>query len=353
MRASVGVGQRCWPRTCVAMSAPALFSTAACVVAVLRLWRSTRRKIYGDDEVASEYFCRVLPKVELHAHINGSIRASTLREFVMASVPELDDKIPNGEASVTRAHRQKMLDSLTLRSDDQRSLKECFAIFDVIHSVVVNTDMITRITREVVEDFAADGCVYLELRSTPRRDVMTAREYVAAVEEGLAQGEAKANSSGRRKIHARLLLSINRSQSASIAEDTVGLALELAARDSNVYIVGVELSGNPFSSSFDVFEPALRKAREGGLKVSVHAAEVDNERETTDMLAFKPDRLGHALFLEPQHIRNVLDSGIPIEICPTSNRLTLQLLALHEHPNLSTWIEKLVLDVGSNSDFND
>ena len=141
-----------------------------------------------------------------------------------------------------------MLETLKLRAHDQRSLKECFAIFDVIHSVVTSKSTVTRIARECVEDFAADGCVYLELRSTPRRDVMTAREYVSAVELGLAQGEARTGG----KIEARLILSINRGQSVEAAEDTVDLALELAARPNNRYIVGVELSGNPFVSDFKV-----------------------------------------------------------------------------------------------------
>ena len=141
-----------------------------------------------------------------------------------------------------------MLETLKLRAHDQRSLKECFAIFDVIHSVVSCTSTVTRIARECVEDFAADGCVYLELRSTPRRDIMSAREYVAAVELGLAQGESRAGG----KVVARLILSINRGQSVEAAEDTVDLALELVARPSNRYIVGVELSGNPFASDFKV-----------------------------------------------------------------------------------------------------
>ena len=193
-------------------------------------------------------FCRRLPKVELHAHINGSIRAATLEDLVVSATTIATPTAAasggggggggdsGGDESAMRSLRAKMLSTLKLRAGDQRSLRECFAIFDVIHSVVRTASAVTRITRECVEDFAADGCAYLELRSTPRRDVMTAREYVAAVEAGLAEGEeaaAAAAAAATAPIVARLILSINRGQPAEEAEDTVDLALELAARPGN------------------------------------------------------------------------------------------------------------------------
>ena len=55
---------------------------------------------------------------------------------------------------------------LTLRGE--RSLADCFALFDVIHRLTTRHDVVQRITREAVEDFAADGCAYLELRTTPK-----------------------------------------------------------------------------------------------------------------------------------------------------------------------------------------
>ena len=47
-------------------------------------------------------------------------------------------------------------------------MSECFKLFDVIHKVTTNHDSIARITREVIEDFAADNVIYLELRTTPK-----------------------------------------------------------------------------------------------------------------------------------------------------------------------------------------
>ena len=239
-------------------------AAAACLHYKLCRRRARRRRLY---ESAAPW--KKLPKVELHAHINGSIRAETLRELILIAT-ENDEDI---------YRRQKMIRAVTLKEGDKRSLSECFAIFDIIHSVVVDAATVTRITREVVEDFAADGCVYLELRSTPRRDVMTGREYVDAVLQGLKEGEENARkkyleTGTGTPIVARLLLSINRAKPVEDAEATIDLALELIHDPTCEYVVGVELSGNPFASSFSAFNVALASARDAGVPVSLHAAEV-------------------------------------------------------------------------------
>jgi adenosine deaminase len=50
----------------------------------------------------------------------------------------------------------------------ERSLSECFEIFELIHALVDTAPVLKRVTREVLEDFAADGVCYVELRTTPR-----------------------------------------------------------------------------------------------------------------------------------------------------------------------------------------
>lgn len=74
--------------------------------------------------------------------------------------------------------------------------------------------------------------------------------------------------------------------------------MDLAILQEDPYLVGVELSGDPRVGDFSSFAPCLARAKEHGLKVSLHCAELPEQaKETPEMLAFKPDRLGHCIYL--------------------------------------------------------
>jgi adenosine deaminase len=115
-------------------------------------------------------------------------------------------------------------------------------------------------------------------------------------------------------------------------------------------------------NTFKDLEPSFRLVREAGLKVSIHCGEIpcspDSDdpmvqfgfKETRDILAFRPDRLGHALLLTDEmydDLETIYDK-IPIESCPTSNVMTLELAThyegdlvhgLRQHPRLKRWID--------------
>jgi len=253
-------------------------------------------------------FCRQLPKVELHAHLNGSIRPATIRELAQANV----SAVKPGEEDVVR---------LT-EPGANRSLKETFALFDLIHQVTTDHASITRITREVLEDMAADGVVYAELRTTPKENLaagMSKRSYMAAVFEGAQQyvGATGEGVSPAERVEVRWLLSINRRDDARQAMETVELAASLAREGAPV--VGVDLSGNPTVGEWATWRPALEAARSQGLAVALHAAEVWNPTETAAMIDFLPGRVGHMCCLDEALEASLLQARIPLELCLTSN----------------------------------
>ncbi|GAQ87811.1 Adenosine deaminase [Klebsormidium nitens] len=292
-------------------------------------------------------FCKQLPKVELHAHLNGSIRDATIRELA-------DKRGPKGLLAE---------DAHTLTSKGDRSLADCFKLFDVIHQLTTEHDTITRITREVVADFAADSVVYLELRTTPkhRPEVgMTKQSYVEAVLAGLMDAkiatnddppqppssqkaemledtrEATSRSNGakaatfderRTGIIVGLILSIDRRESGEAALETVQLAHSLRHRG----VVGIDLSGNPTVGSWATFLPALQWARAYGLPLTLHCGEVPNAEEVRAMLAFRPERVGHVCCLAEPEWQQLLDAKIPVEACLTSNIKTESISSFAAH----------------------
>ncbi|KAL5578880.1 hypothetical protein UlMin_011322 [Ulmus minor] len=279
-----------------------------------------------------------MPKVELHAHLNGSARDSTLLELARAL----------GEKGVIDFSD---LEHVIMKED--RSLHEVFKLFDLIHILTTDHKIITRITKEVVEDFASENVVYLELRTTPKRNDsigMTKRSYMEAVVEGLKAVNSVdvsfvprdgidgsvlnspptsevCNGTARKKIYVRLLLSIDRRESTEAAMETVKLALELR----HIGVVGIDLSGNPIVGEWTTFLPALEFARKQGLYLTLHCGEVPNPEEIRAMLDFLPQRIGHACCFEEEEWKKLKLFNIPVEICLTSNIRTNTISSLDVH----------------------
>ncbi|KAL6546731.1 hypothetical protein OROMI_022452 [Orobanche minor] len=284
-------------------------------------------------------WCVSMPKIELHAHLNGSIRDSTLLELAR----ELGEKGAICFSDV---------EHVILKND--RALNEVFKLFDLIHIITTDHKTVARISREVIEDFAADNVVYLELRTTPKRNDskgMSKRSYVQAVLEGIRSVNSVevdlidrpngdiavrshfvddlCNGIGKKKIYVRLLLSIDRRETAEAAMETVKLALEM--RDSGV--VGIDLSGNPLVGEWLTFVPALEYAQKQGIPITLHCGEVPNPDEIHAMLDFLPKRIGHACCFEDEHLELLKRLQIPVEveICLTSNIRTETIASADVH----------------------
>lgn len=269
----------------------------------------TSSPINKNDNVSQE-FIKKLPKIELHAHLNGCIRFQTLKDLCL----------------------QKGL-AFPFEEHSKRDLPACFAIFGMIHEVMVNLDSIRRVTREMLEDFCLQNVIYLEIRTTPKSipGKFTYHEYLKAIlTEIISFDEINPN-----KIIVRMFFSIDRSRSVEQAEKTLELLEEFKANPIySDYILGLDYSGNPYKNSFRDFEKIFSSARSKGFKIAIHVAETPGEeckQETREILQFKPDRLGHFNYFDENLLQLLLKDRIPLEVCPSSNVCTIGLKSLKEH----------------------
>ena len=279
------------------MLAAAATGLAAAVAAhLLRRWRDRRR-------------ITRMTKVELHAHLNGSIRPKTLK----------------------RLAAERGLDAACL--DRKRTLEVCFEIFALIHKCVDSLEIVAAIAREFLEDLRHDGCAYVELRTTPRAlKGRTEADYVRTVCSVLSEASG---------ITARLLVSVDRSRGPEAAAKTLAEVARLRRSDATVdrIVVGVDFSGNPTSKhGFDAFEHLFREVRDQwGLGCALHVGETPrSDGDSAKILAFareKPRRVrfGHALAFSDDELRGCASL---IEACPSSNAATLDLARLEDHPRL-------------------
>lgn len=255
-------------------------------------------------------FFKKIPKVELHAHINGSISAETIEKLIQrkAACANLNNKVSQWET--------------TIRKGDKRSLQEGLAMFGIIYQLVDDNSTVFHVTKSVIEDFAEDNVRYLELRSTPRanpKSGMTKQSYVEAVFAAIEEARHTVPS-----IIVRFIMAINRKLGPDDALDTVQLALQYKAK-ANGLLVGIDLSGDPKAYSSNDFVPALKLAQENGLKLALHIAEVPDVEDSRILLDLIPDRIGHGTCLHPENggsqdlVSIVEKYEIPIELCLTSN----------------------------------
>lgn len=262
------------------------------------------------------------PKVALHDHLDGGLRASTVLELASGIGRELP---------ATTAHE---LADWFYSAADSGSLPRYLATFDVTVAVMQSASALRRIAHEAVEDLASDGVVYAELRWAPLQHVtggLTPRQAIAAVAQGLDTGMSAAKAAGRPIVVRQILTALrHHDPSTEIAE--------LVTECSDLGVVGFDLAGPElgFPASRYRESTALVKARGGHL--TIHAGEADGPSSIQDALECGAERIGHGVRLvEDADLtgrisQRVRAQKIVLEVCPSSNLQTGVADTLGAHP---------------------
>jgi adenosine deaminase len=255
---------------------------------------------------------RDLPKIELHCHLDACVRLETAREIGR----ELGRPLP-----------ERLEDALV-------APEVCASLFDYIRRLDLALEVmqrpadLTRIAREVVEDFAHDGVVYAEVRFAPQlhtRRGLTPQQVVGAVHAGLTEG---GRSHG---VKTGLILCCLRHQAP---EEGLRVARLAAANTDKVCALDLagDEGGHPDATPHVA---AFRVAREAGLHLTAHAGEnagARGVRDALDMLGV--ERVGHGVRIEedPSLVDRVAGEGVALDMCPRSNVQTRAVASLATHP---------------------
>ena len=250
-------------------------------------------------------FTKGLPKIELHAHLTGSITPRCLHE-IWNQRRSKDSTITLQDPEVAMS-KDKIWDITTFFPLFSKYIYElCSTRASIVHS-----------TNAVLHDFKEDGVVYLELRTTPRSSsTMSKEDYITTVISCIE------NFEGRNTMSTYLILSIDRRNSPAEAMEVVDLAIQYQSKG----VVGVDLCGDPSKGDVSIFKEAFQKAKSHGLKITLHFAEIpasSSLQELETLLAFKPDRLGHVIHVpadDDGRIRNtIIAEKIALELCVSCN----------------------------------
>jgi adenosine deaminase len=248
---------------------------------------------------------RAMPKIELHRHLEGSLRLETLLSIAL----EHHITMPRFDVEGLRPFVQIM-------PGDVRSMKHFLNKFSVLRMFYRSERIIKRVTAEVVADAAHDNVKYMELRFTPQALNNLVKCSFTEVVGWVC--DAVQTASREHNIHVGLIISMNRHESPEIGESVLHAAITHAANG----VVGIDLAGQERDFKAAPFRPLFERAREAGLGVTVHAGEwagADSVREAVcDLYA---ERIGHGIrAIEDDDLCAILsDLGTVLEVCPTSN----------------------------------
>jgi adenosine deaminase len=251
--------------------------------------------------------------VNLHSHLEGRVRPGTAAELAAAQ------GIPSPEGGWDAA----------LRLDGPVDLTAYLAKVASSYPFFRSPVAAERIAREAVLDAAAAGLDYLELRFGPATHADDERgiaDVIAAVVRGMADGSAESGMPSGAVVAALR----HHDEATNIA------VARAAASFAGAGVVGFDLAGDELLfPRLDTHAVAFAVARAASLGITCHAAEAGPAaaaREAAEILG--ATRIGHGAHIadDEAELRWAADSGIVVEVCPTSNCYTGAIGSLAEHP---------------------
>lgn len=310
-----------------------------------------------------------LPKVVLHDHLDGGLRAQTVLELSRELGLEVPGTEPGGahggepsgdlgdepgtepgtepadgladEPGTEPGNDRQLPDAQTVAdwfhaAADSGSLPAYLSTFERTVALMQTAPQLRRIAREFVEDMVADGVVYAETRWAPHQHTdggLSLDDAVQAVQDGLDEGVAAAEAAGKRIVVGQLLCYLRH---LDPTDDLVDIAR--TRRDSGV--VGLDLAGPEDGFPASWFRAQFEAAREAGLRVTIHAGEADGPSSIADALDCGAERIGHGVRLIEDATddelgpvaQRVHHEQICLEVCPSSNLQTGIAEELADHP---------------------
>jgi adenosine deaminase len=249
-----------------------------------------------------------LPKAELHVHLEGAVRPTTLEEWCARE-----------GVSLSRAF------------DDLNSFVEAYT---VATGVMTKPGDYSRLVREYCEDAARAGVRYVELEISPA-PTRGVRHRIA---------EAAEQATKERDVTVRFVLGLGRLMDPAIALPALDLVKELPG------FVGLGLGGPEEGFTNEPFVEAFTEARRRGLRAAPHAGENDGPhsvRSALDTLGAERIQHGVRAAEDPALVAELAQRRVPLAVCPTSNLLLGVAASMDEHPLQTLWEAGVVVSVNT------
>lgn len=260
-----------------------------------------------------------LPKVELHRHLDCSMRFQTMVRIAT----HLGIQLPSSLSE------QK---EFFLITDPMDNLGLVLRKFQTAQRLLHSREVLEELAYDVVCEAAHENIKLLELRYSPTFIQEGHPELQwDLIHQAFLTGIERAKKN--HDIEVGLLIIIQRTHPLALAHSVCDFAL--THKDS---IVGLDLADNEEGFDAKPFEPVFLRARKAGLRVTIHAGEIPTPQSIINVeesiLRLGAERIGHGIqsHQSEKTLELLVSKNICLEVCPTSNFLTQAISQLHQHP---------------------
>ena len=244
-----------------------------------------------------------MKKIELHVHLDGSIRPTTISELLDISLEEAI--------------------KLSTVSNKTNSLKEYLDKFDIPLKIMQTKENLERVAFELAQDLQKDDVIYAEIRFAPNKHLksgLTLDEVVTAILKGLSQVPIKTN----------LILCMMRGDSY---EQNLKV-IKLAKKYLNHGVVAIDLAGSEASYPVNLYQELFEIAQKENIPFTIHAGEADGPLSVINAINLGAKRIGHGVraIESEKALKLIKEKNITLEVCPKSNLDTNMYEKLSNHP---------------------
>lgn len=226
-----------------------------------------------------------MPKIELHLHLDGSVRTQTACEILNRNVKD------------------------EMQVNNCQNLTDYLSKFEMPIKVMQTKENLERISYELALDLKEDNVIYAEIRFCPlfHTNNLSLDEVVTSILKGLKKVDIKTN----------LILCMMR----GLEEEENKKIIYLAKKYLNKGVVGIDLAGDEAKYKTKDYEYLFKLAKENNIPFTIHAGEADDYISILDAVKMGAKRIGHGVKVidSENTIDKLIKENITLEVCPKSN----------------------------------
>jgi adenosine deaminase len=272
-----------------------------------------------------------LPKVDLHRHLEGAVKAETILRIAQKHGIELPASTAEG------------LKPYVSVTENDKTLLDFIRKFDIIGKIFVSSEAIREISRQCVLDAKEENIAAMELRFSPMY-MASARgldlhKVMDAVIEGVREGEKETG------ITVALTTIIERQMGPGKAKEMEDLTEEYVRKGALAgpsdgskgfgKVTSIDLANDEFHFPPGPYAPVFQEAESEGIHRTVHAGEALGAESVRSAVGdCRAERIGHGIrsFEDPRLVQDLVSKGTVLEMCPTSNLQTQAIDKIENHP---------------------